>query len=420
MLHILIGFSLFLVSLSLTSCIFDNHLLNITAEKIEEAKLVYYSVLLSVLFSLLMSPYRALLVAHENIVYISVIDVLDGVLKLVLVFTLFFFERNRLAIYAFIITMVTLFNFLAFVLYCSIKYKEACLIPSVCDWSNDIQKKLLGFTTWTLYGTGCIFFRIQGISVVLNRMYGTIMNTSYGIAGQVSGSLSFLSQAITSAVSPQIVKAAGRTDYRKMFQLSSLASKYSYFALGIIVIPLLFELNSVLTLWLGTIPKYSETFCQIMLVAALCDQVTVGLAIANQALGSIRNYSLIINSLKGLTVVVVWFLLSSGIPLTIAIWSFAMLEFLSALVRIPYMAVTTDINVRQFVSETFCKIAIPTAVLFLSAYFISEMFEESLVRLVGNFLVTVLLGGISIWFFGVNQQERGYLSGLLIGTIKKK
>jgi len=82
LIHWLMGFSLSLLFAALTSLLFNGHLLNIPPDKMGEAKMVYLFVIVSVLFTFITAPFRALLISHENIVYISIVDVLDGMLKL--------------------------------------------------------------------------------------------------------------------------------------------------------------------------------------------------------------------------------------------------------------------------------------------------------------------------------------------------
>ena len=86
-LHIVLGFLVAVVLGILTPFIF-NGFLNIPVGRIEVAEKLYIMVILMVYASFIASPFRALLVSHENIVYTSIIDMLDGVLKVILVLVL--------------------------------------------------------------------------------------------------------------------------------------------------------------------------------------------------------------------------------------------------------------------------------------------------------------------------------------------
>lgn len=136
------------------------------------------------------------------------------------------------------------------------------------------------------------------MAIVLNAFFGTIINTAYGIASQISNSVQFISQAIINAMSPQIIKAEGNKERSRMLSLSEVSCKYSFLLLAIIVIPTCFEMPSILSIWLGSIPEHTVFISRLLLISALVDQTSMGLGIANQAIGNIRNYSIVINTIK--------------------------------------------------------------------------------------------------------------------------
>lgn len=170
LLLLVIGFALAGILASLTAYIFDSGFLKVDASRLAEAKVVYILVIGSVLMTLMTSPFRALLISYENIVYISIIEVLDGVLKLSAVFILYYISDYRLTTYAVIIMLVMLFNLLAFMIYCQRNYPESCILPSPKQWNTEVQKKIAGFATWSLYSMGCILVRTQGVAVLLNHL----------------------------------------------------------------------------------------------------------------------------------------------------------------------------------------------------------------------------------------------------------
>ena len=186
LLLLVVGLTLAGVLALLTSWIFESGFLKVDAGRLTEAKVVYLLVIGSVVMTLMTSPFRALLIAYENIVYISIIEVLDGVLKLSAVFLLYYLSDCRLMVYTVIILGVMAFNLLAFMVYCQRKYPESCILPSPRQWNLAVQKKIVGFATWSLYGMGCVLVRAQGVAVLINHLFkGTLLNSSYGIATQV-------------------------------------------------------------------------------------------------------------------------------------------------------------------------------------------------------------------------------------------
>ncbi|MDD5784360.1 MAG: hypothetical protein PUD52_05400, partial [Prevotella sp.] len=79
--HLTMGVVLVLVLIALEPFLF-NGFLEIDSNRIASAQHVYLVVILMLFLSLITSPFRALFIARENIIYISIIDTLDGILRL--------------------------------------------------------------------------------------------------------------------------------------------------------------------------------------------------------------------------------------------------------------------------------------------------------------------------------------------------
>ena len=80
LLHAFIALSIVIIFEFIGLFLFDGFL-NIPIDRVGAGKFIYQCVIFVLLISVIASPFRALLVSHENIVYTSIIDVCDGILK---------------------------------------------------------------------------------------------------------------------------------------------------------------------------------------------------------------------------------------------------------------------------------------------------------------------------------------------------
>lgn len=416
LLHILIGFLLTIVLCAIGPWVV-NHLLNIVPERLEAALIVYFAAVIMLLLTFLTAPIRALFIARENIIYISVIDVLDGILKLVLAIWLSHISYDRLITYAGFITSIQLFNLLAFALYAAWKFEE-CHWPRLREWNKQYIRELSGFAGWTIYSTGCIIARTQGIAILLNRFMGTAINAAYGIALQVSGAVQFVSASILNAINPQIMKAEGNGDRQRMIMLAEYASKYAFLLLALVAIPLIAEMETVLHIWLGEVPDHAVMFCQFILVAALCDQLTIGLTSANQAIGQIRNYSLIFYSIKLFTLLGAWICLKEQLHIESVMWCYIIIEFISALIRLPLLHKMADINIWHFCQHVFGRTIIPVVSMTFVAFAITT-FVTSTYRFFWVIIITLSVGIITIWFTALEKAEKQLILNYIHSILHK-
>ena len=136
---------------------------NIATERLSVAHSVYHGVTLMLVITFLSAPFRALLIAHENIVYISAIDVIDGVLKLLVAIFILNAEGDKLIIYTIFLCLIQIFNLLAFSLYDFLKYEE-CIMPQIRYIRLRYISEISSFAGWTIFSTGCVVGRTQGFS----------------------------------------------------------------------------------------------------------------------------------------------------------------------------------------------------------------------------------------------------------------
>lgn len=404
LLHILIGIGFAVILFAITPFIFGGFL-DIDPVRVPTAKGVYYMAVLSLVIVFLTAPYKALFIAREEIVYISAVDIIDGVLKLAFALSLPLITYDRLMAYACAIAGIQAFHFFVLSLWAVTHFEESVLLPKLRLVRRGYLKDLTGFATWTVYSTACVMGRTQGVAIILNKFFGTVVNSAYGIAQQVYHSVAFISQAVTNAMSPQIVKAEGRGDRPRMLHLAELSSKYNFLLLSTIAIPLAFEMSEVLTLWLGDVPPHTITMCRFIILTSLCDQITIGLGTANQAIGRIRNYSLAVNSIKVLTLPAFWLCLRLGCSVGQAMWVYIAFEALCALVRLPFMKVTAGLSIRHFVSHVFALVALPLLCI-VAACWLMVTYVEMPFRFLLTGVVSVVVAAISIWLFALKDVER--------------
>ena len=413
LLHILIASILGMVLFCLGSWITHNFL-NIVVERQQAAWYVYNAAVVMLMLTFITAPIRALFIARENIVYISIVDVVDGILKLLIAIGLSHIAYDHLVSYSVLMAGITLVNLWAFSIYASAKFPEFHL-PRLRDWDKQFIKELSHFAGWTTYSMGCIIGRNQGIAVVLNIFYGTIVNSAYGIAQQVLGAVQFISTSILNAMNPQIMKAEGSGDRSRMVRLCEHESKYAFLLLSLVAIPLIAEMDTVLHFWLGEVPEHAVMFCRCILAATLCDQLSVGLTTANQAVGKIRMYNLTFYTFKLLVIVFAWGCIKLGLPLVSIMWCYIGVELFTSLLRLPLMKRIAHIAILPFCKNVFMRIIIPATTMSIVCY-ISVRYVNISWRIILTTLLSVATGLLSIWITSLRKEEKQHITQL----IKKK
>ena len=85
---------------------------------------------------------------------------------------------------------------------------------------------MMAFSFWSMFGSVTNTFMQQGLNVLLNRFFGTLLNAAAGIAGQVQGILSAFTGNITIAFHPQIIKEYAVGNYSRFNYLIQVGTKF--------------------------------------------------------------------------------------------------------------------------------------------------------------------------------------------------
>lgn len=410
-LHLLIGGGLALV-LFLPQDWLVGQVLNIGVSRLEAASQVYVVSVVMLFVTIVTAPFKALFIARENIVYISVVEVFDGLLKLALALWLTEVAADRLLCYAYAMALIQLINFFAFSIYAAVRFEECHVLIRRKDIDRDSLARLMGFAGWTTYGMGAIAARNQGIAVMLNHFFGTVINAAYGIAFQVYAAVSFVATSILNAMNPQIMKAEGEHDREKVLLLAARESKYSTVLMSLVAIPLMVEMPAVLDWWLKETPDGTVLFCRAILAGFLLDQMTYGLHTANQALGQIRNYTLLVYTPKLLTVVGVWLLLRGGYGVAGVMNLYVGVELLVSLVRLPFLKYTAGLRVATYLRQVLLPL-LPLCVVLYGASWLCTWCGVSRYSVVLAVLLPVMAGAVAVWCFTFDGKERQYVKAFI-------
>jgi len=411
LLHLIFAAVLFLLFILFRDYVVYD-LLNIPAGRIETALKVYVISSLILVITIMTAPFKAIFIARENIVFISVVEVLYGILKVVAALILSCVTYDKLLVYALLMLLLMTVNLLIFAGYSLMHFEECSFKGFRKTIDRSYFRQLMGFAGWTTYGMGAIACRTQGTAVILNQFFGTVINASYGVANQIYVALVFVSSSVLNAMNPQIMKAAGSGDIAYMLKQSCRQSKFSAMLMMVFSIPVMFELPALLSVWLKEVPPDVTMFCRFILVSFICDQFTIGLNAANQAMGEIRTYTLLMFTPKLLYLPVAWLILHYGGTYRDIMWLYLLVEIGVALMRIPYIKYTLGLSIKEYVRRVFVPL-LPLAFVSIMSSWLCVTYIDMPLRFLFTLTICVLIGLLTAYKFTLTANERSYLYNLI-------
>lgn len=411
-LHLAIG-AIVVVGFEVCGLFLFDGFLNIEPERIAPAKIIYQFLVISTFFTILSVPYGAILNAKENMLAFSVIGIIEALLKLLLALYLGFCRFDRLIVYGLGMALLAISITLMNRIYVKHKYKEFRFEPSGF-LKKETFNEMLGFAGWNTLGSVAMIGRNQGIAIILNLFFGTVVNAAYGIANQINGVLNYFSTTFQRALNPQLMQSEGMRDRDRLIRISLISSKFSVLVLSFFAIPLIIEMSYVLELWLRDVPAYTLRLSQLILVLSIVFQYSMGLMSSIQAVGKIRNYFLIISVLILLNLPISYLLLKNGYPPYSCIITFICIEVISFMVRLYMAAKLTGLKAKDFLTQVVVPTLIVFACALIPALTIHYFMSESFVRLVCVCMVYAVVFIITAWRFAINESQRQYVLNNLL------
>ncbi|MBR6641116.1 MAG: hypothetical protein IKL08_02855 [Clostridia bacterium] len=170
---------------------FLNTQLVISPNRMVAAQWVYQISILSFVIIVFQAPFTALIISNEKMNIFAIVSILDAVLKLLIVFMLPYINHDKLITYSFLLITITLLNFLIYIIVCKRKF-SSCVIS--LNWNKENLKSLFVFGSWTIVDSLSQALKSQGLNILLNMFFGSVVNAARGIAYQV---LSAVNQFVT-------------------------------------------------------------------------------------------------------------------------------------------------------------------------------------------------------------------------------
>lgn len=388
---------------------FLNARYNIPPDRLSAANWVMQCAMLTLAVNLLSVPFNAVIIAHEHMKAFAYISIVEAVLKLGVALLLYVSAFDKLKTYAVLMFVVALIIRGIYALYC--RRFEEC--RGRLSFDRGTFREMTGFAGWNFFGSASYLCNTQGINIITNLFFGVAVNAARGYAVQVEGLVRQFVTSFTTALNPQITKsyAEGKRDY--CHELVCKGAKYSWLLMLLFAIPLLFESDRLLTLWLGDYPPYTEIFVPLAVFANMADMFGNSLAILAMATGDIKRYYLIVGGVTFLVFPLSWLCFALGMPPQSAYVVYIVVYLLLIGVKLLILKGQIGFPPARFVRDTVVRVLAVTLPAILLTGLVAFLLPSSLWRLLAVLAVsTASVAGFS-WLFAATEGERAYALSLL-------
>lgn len=374
------------------------------------ALIVYHTSLLSVCVTLITTPYSAAVVAYEKMTFLAVVSIIDAVLKLGIAFLIMIGSIDRMIFYGILMFIIHVLNFLMYYVFCGKKYP---VLKFRLSFDKENFKQIFSFVSWTLVGQFSVVGCNQGNIILVNMFHSLVANAAMSVGNQINHAVATLTTNFQTAFNPQITKSYAEGNNGYLNKLVNSTSKISFSIMFVVALPLVFNIDWVLDIWLDTVPPLSNTFAILFMVNGIINAIGQPYNFVVLSSDTIRNFQIATAICFLMDLPIVYLLFAVGMPPVTVLWVKIGVITLILFVRVYYASkVVSTISLKNVLGKVLIPIIITTVIPVTLAFVLNGYASTIGCRLAFTMLI-VLVSFIMVWFVCLANDERQILLNMI-------
>lgn len=264
---------------------------------------------------------------------------------------------------------------------------------------------MLCFSGWGVFGHIITVVNSQGMSIILNLFFSTVMNAARGLANTVNLIIAQFITGFQTAAQPQLVKFYGAGEMDRFFRLIFNVTQYTLFLLAIVTVPCLLELDYIVGLWLGDdIPPYTCDFVKITLICGIIYRSNSMIESGLSAIGRVKENNMYSVPVYLLSLPLVYLVLKLDMDPTAAYWIGSVPPLISFLINLFLLSKFTAFPAKKYFLNIFLKnlgLVLISAVL---PFIVQIHMVPGFLRFISVSLLSLASTCVTIWFLGLNND----------------
>jgi O-antigen/teichoic acid export membrane protein len=233
-------------------------------------------------------------------------------------------------------------------------------------------------------------------------------NAAGGVAYRVESAVTVFSYQFLNAVNPQIVKLCAEGHINRLLSLMAEFSKYAFFLLYVVALPLFIEAEFVLSLWLKDVPVYSVLLLRIILITRLSIIVNVLVCYVIYALGNNKWINLWSGGMNVLFQVPVSYIFyKMGYPIETAFIIILIVLTIGNFIQLILIKKEIkEFSIPLFLLKVYGVVILVSMLSLPIPVMVHNYFKSGILRLLLVCFASVVSVCLSVFFVGLNRENR--------------
>lgn len=403
--NVMIAISLVaVIVLEMAGIWFLNTQADIPYGRMEAAHWLLQFSIVTLVLNLISTPYNAAIVAHEEMSIFAYVSIAEVTSKLVICFLIMSYGGDRLILFAILSAFLALGLRLFYSWYCQRHYFETKYDLRLFDKSFFLE--MSQFTGWYLIGNAVWVVNTQGLNMLINVFFGVTLNAARGIAVTVTNAITTFVNNFTIAFVPQITKSYANGDRNRVLLLIFQGTKFTWYLIFIFIIPVFLEADTLLLLWLGEVPEYSDIFLRFALFESWSIIISFALHNTILASGQLKRVQTRIAAYTSLIFPLTWLSFKLGAPVWFSYIVFITLNTTSKAFTIYELKRIMDFPVILFLKKCVLRCLIVSVIAFILPTIIVYLIPQSIIRFFIVVPIAIVWTIVCEYYLGLELEEK--------------
>lgn len=389
----------------------------IPIDRLEVARLVLQTSIITLFFNLQNSPFNAAIMAYEKMGVYAYLGIFDVVGKLIIALFLIFHDGDKLEIYAYMQMFFAIIYFVVISTYCTLKI-DGCHYR----WHLDVHlfSEMVKYASWMIFGQLSYVGITYGYNILLNIFFGPAVNAARGISVQVQNAIQQFSSNIQVSIRPQIIKNYASANIKRAEELVFAGPRYCFYLMLIVSLPIIIETPYLLDLWLDEVPDYAVCFTRFIVGFMCIDNLHFSLMVAIEAKGNIKIVQTVTAILSFLSIIVTYIVFLQGAPPYALYFVYGVMVVLVLLSRIFIVCRQVGLSSTEFYKKVIGNILKVVAVAIPIPVILYSSIEQTFTTFCLISVISIVSAALSSLLVGLSRAERLYVIEKVKQFVKSK
>lgn len=419
LIHIALAVVVFLCIETFGVWFLNNRMDNIPADRLYAANWLLQFSVVSFMMGLISVPYNASLISHEKMNVFAAVGVADIVIKLCIALLLKVLPggADKLIIYPLLGLFWGLAIQIFYFVYCGKLFQECKTKPALC---KSKLKSMTGFASWNFIGCTAGLLKTSGVDLLLFQFFGPVLTAAKTISTSVNNAVTSFAGNFMTALVPQITKSYAAGDMQYTFSLVERGSRFSFYVMMFFAVPIMFETEFVLTVWLKQYPEHSVNFVRLVLALSLLEILSNTLINLQNATGKIRNYQLAVGGTLLLNFPLSYIALELGCPPEATLVVAVFVGICCLLLRLTFLRKSVGLSMTGYLKNVCLNVLAVLTITAVPTLAVYKMIPASgWTQFFAVGFTSAVTSLFAILYVGCTRNERAFIIGKVVAVRKK-